>query len=82
MKDQKTVVVTGCTKGLGRAMAEGFLKRGWNVAGCGRSGSEGEFFFRQVDVANAEVVQGFAGEVIAEVGLPDLVINNSFLILH
>jgi len=80
MRDQKTVVVTGCTKGLGRAMAEGFLRRGWNVTGCGRSAGGSGFFFRQVDVADAEAVQGFAAEVVAEVGVPDLLINNAALI--
>ena len=32
----KTVVITGASKGLGRAMALRFADEGWRVCGCGR----------------------------------------------
>jgi NAD(P)-dependent dehydrogenase (short-subunit alcohol dehydrogenase family) len=35
--DQKTVVVTGGTRGIGHGLAQEFLKRGTNVVICGRS---------------------------------------------
>ena len=35
-KDQH-IVITGITRGLGRAMAERFAELGHTVAGCGRS---------------------------------------------
>ena len=33
----KVVVITGATRGLGRAMAEEFIRLGHRVLGCGRS---------------------------------------------
>ena len=35
----KTIVITGVSKGLGRAMAEEFVRLGHRVAGCSRSES-------------------------------------------
>ncbi|MDG2122676.1 MAG: SDR family NAD(P)-dependent oxidoreductase [Verrucomicrobiales bacterium] len=80
MKDQKTVVISGCTRGLGKAMAEGFLELGWHVAGCGRGQGGDGYFFRRVDVVDADAVEAFASEVVAELGVPDLVVNNAALI--
>ena len=37
MTDQRTVVVTGGTRGIGHGLAQEFLKRGVNVVICGRS---------------------------------------------
>jgi len=31
----KHVVITGASRGLGRAMAMGFAADGWGVSGCG-----------------------------------------------
>ena len=33
----KRIVITGVTRGLGRAMLDEFAARGHSVAGCGRS---------------------------------------------
>ena len=33
----KHVLITGCTRGLGRAMTAEFIRLGWTVAGCGRN---------------------------------------------
>ena len=34
------IVITGVTRGLGRALAEWYIAHGHTVAGCGRSGPE------------------------------------------
>ena len=36
----KTILITGVTRGLGRAMAEEFIRLGCVVVGCGRSEKE------------------------------------------
>jgi NAD(P)-dependent dehydrogenase (short-subunit alcohol dehydrogenase family) len=85
----KVVCVTGCTKGLGRAMALGFAERGWSVAGCGRNepalvelGTKlGEpHVFSICDVVDPASVDAFARRVLADLGAPDLLLNNAALI--
>ncbi len=85
----KTVIITGCTKGLGRAMVLEFIRQGWTVAGCGRSGGAledlrkahgGPHFFAECDVADAAQVEAFAKEALARNGAPDLLVNNAALI--
>jgi NADP-dependent 3-hydroxy acid dehydrogenase YdfG len=36
----KTILITGATRGLGRAMTEEFIRLGHVVIGCGRSKKE------------------------------------------
>jgi NAD(P)-dependent dehydrogenase (short-subunit alcohol dehydrogenase family) len=83
------IVITGVTRGLGRAMTEEFIQRGHVVAGCGRSAEQiselQERFakpnaFRAVDVTSDAEVAAWAQEVIANVGVPDYLINNAALI--
>ena len=37
---QKLILITGVSRGLGRAMAEEFIRLGHAVLGCGRSADE------------------------------------------
>jgi NAD(P)-dependent dehydrogenase (short-subunit alcohol dehydrogenase family) len=85
----RRVVVTGATRGLGRAMAEEFARLGHRVAGCGRSRSEVEALDRRlgrphdfavVDVASDEAVASWAKGVLEMSGPPDLLLNNAALI--
>lgn len=86
MSDTKVVVVTGATRGLGRAMTARLIEEGHTVAGCGRSLTgikelESEFGkphrFDCVDVADDGQVAEWADSAIAEVGVPDLLLNNA-----
>jgi len=82
----KTIVLTGCTRGLGRALLGQFAKLGHTVLGCGRS-KDGvqqllaEFgrphHFSVVDVADRLSVEQWASGVISEFGAPDFLINNA-----
>ena len=83
---QRLIVITGATRGLGRAMTEGFAGRGHTVVGCGRSAPEVERLrrefgdphdFQAVDVASDGQVAAWAVGVLDRVGVPDLLVNNA-----
>lgn len=85
----KRIVLTGATRGLGRALAEGFKARGHAVAGCGRSADRvaelSETFgpphhFAVVDVSDQAAVDAWTATLIETFGVPDLLINNAALI--
>lgn len=85
----KKIVVTGVSRGLGLAMVAGFADRGHQVAGCCRSRSAvadlreayaAPHRFDQVDVADDSAVGEWAAALIAQWGIPDLLINNAALI--
>jgi NAD(P)-dependent dehydrogenase (short-subunit alcohol dehydrogenase family) len=89
MNSHKTIVITGVSRGLGRAMAEGFIRLGHTVVGCGRSEQNiaklrGVFDrpndFYTVDVSSDEAVRSWASLVLATYGPPDLLINNAAVI--
>jgi len=71
------VVITGASRGPGRAMVPEFLQRGWTVSGCGRSPDamaalqsecDEPNSFLAVDVASDESVADWADHVIAQNG--------------
>jgi len=80
------IVITGVTRGLGRALAEAFISRGHTVFGCGRGG-EGIFDLRLshaaphefsvVDISQDVKVSIWAAGILAGHGAPDLLINNA-----
>lgn len=89
MSTQRKIVITGVTRGLGRAMAEEFIRQGHQVFGCGRSAAELEQLSRQynnghtfhrVDVVADSEVRTWAEGILARWGAPDLLINNAALI--
>ena len=82
----KTVVITGCTRGLGRAMIPLFAEAGWQVAGCGRDEERiaqlGHQFapphlFDVCDVSRESDVATFCAAILDRFGPPDLVLNNA-----
>jgi NAD(P)-dependent dehydrogenase (short-subunit alcohol dehydrogenase family) len=85
----KTVLITGVSRGLGRAMAEEFIRLGHTVIGCGRSEKEivrlqtqfpPPHDFAVVDVADDRAVAAWASEILAKHPAPDLLLNNAALI--
>lgn len=84
----RLIVLTGATRGLGRALVSEFTHAGHTVIGCGRSAESvaklTEQFptphsFTAVDVSNESEVQAWAKEILARYGPPDLLINNAAL---
>ena len=83
----KRIVITGVTKGLGRAMTTGLIEAGHVVLGCGRSAAAiaslsqqypSPHQFTVVDVADAAQVSRWAAERLEQA--PDLLINNAGVI--
>jgi NAD(P)-dependent dehydrogenase (short-subunit alcohol dehydrogenase family) len=85
----KHVLITGCTRGLGLAMARSFAAKGWRVSGCGTNpdavaGLSAELgnthLIRTCDVTSMESVDALAGEILTAHGAPDLLLNNAAVI--
>jgi NAD(P)-dependent dehydrogenase (short-subunit alcohol dehydrogenase family) len=85
----KIILITGVTRGLGRAMVDEFVRLGHTVLGCGRSKDGIERLRRQVgpphdfatvDVAFDDEVKAWAGRLLRPFGPPDLVLNNAGVI--
>lgn len=86
----RIIVLTGVTRGLGLAMAEGFIARGHTVAGCGRDEKRvaelaarfpAPHRFDVCDVSDAEAVRRWASRALETHGPPDLLINNAAIML-
>jgi NAD(P)-dependent dehydrogenase (short-subunit alcohol dehydrogenase family) len=85
----KIILITGATRGLGRAMTGEFIRRGHTVAGCGRSARHvaelrrlhpSPHDFEAVDVAADAQVQRWAAGLFTAGIVPDLILNNAALI--
>lgn len=85
----RTILITGATRGLGRALAERWASEGHRLIVCGRDEARvaelrerlGNGHLASVlDVADAAAVAAWAAEVLPRFGAPDLLINNAGLI--
>ncbi len=85
----KTIVITGATKGIGRAIAEKFARAGWRVAICARNKAELETFADSLkvnatgviampaDMQKKEDVLAFAKLINSTWGAVDIIVNNA-----
>lgn len=80
------IIMTGVSRGLGRAMTEGFAELGHTIVGCARSEQaiselrdrhSAPHRFDVVNVCSSTQVQGWANSILAEGPPPDLLINNA-----
>jgi NADP-dependent 3-hydroxy acid dehydrogenase YdfG len=92
---EKSILVTGCTKGIGLAIVNEFAAKGFNVAGCARNKEEltilftelssnypnQKFFMEVCDVANIALLKIFASDVLKEFGDIDVLVNNAGIFL-
>ncbi|MDR2462656.1 MAG: SDR family NAD(P)-dependent oxidoreductase [Verrucomicrobiales bacterium] len=85
----KLIVITGVTRGLGRALTEHLINSGHTIIGCARNTAAidelgGRFgaphLFQTVDVADDDAVKNFARHALESYGAPDLLVNNAALI--
>jgi NAD(P)-dependent dehydrogenase (short-subunit alcohol dehydrogenase family) len=86
---RRIVVITGATRGLGRAMVDEFVRLGHTVLGCGRDrktidqlhrrfGSPNDFY--RVDTSSDDEVKSWASLILSAHGTPDLLLNNAGII--
>ena len=87
-QQSRAIVLTGATRGIGRALVDEFVRSGHTVLGCGRSPAHvaelqaahpAPHDFAVVDVADDRAVAAWAAGLLARCGPPDLVINNAAL---
>lgn len=85
----RVILLTGVSRGLGRAMIQEFVERGHTVLGCARSADAlaelsalhaTPHAFWQVDVSRETEVAHWAADVLAHHPLPDLILNNAAVI--
>lgn len=85
----KPILISGVTRGLGRAMTEEFIRLGHRVLGCGRTSKAIQELnqkfgpdsrFEVVDVTQDEEVRGWAERCLELAGPPDLLLNSAALI--
>ena len=88
-KSAKLVLITGVSRGLGKAMTEEFIAQGHVVIGCARSEDAvaqlrsafaAPHRFDTVNTANPEQVNQWANSVVESCGTPDIIINNAAII--
>lgn len=90
MNTSRIVLITGCSRGLGRAMVDGFVAAGdYTVIGCARDQKAidelsslypNPHYFQSVDVSDDQSVKSFSQMVIEKAGAPDLLLNNAAII--
>ncbi|WP_343729261.1 SDR family oxidoreductase [Duganella sp.] len=84
----KTVIVTGASSGIGFAVAEAYLKRGYNVVGNARTiarlkeaadklGNPANFLLVPGDIAKPATAKALFERAVAAFGKVDILINNA-----
>lgn len=85
---QRTILMTGVTRGLGRSLVDRFIEKGCILWGCGRNASQIQAMSQQfpsphhftvVDVSQDDEVNRWVTPLLQQHGPPDLVINNAAL---
>jgi len=86
--NKQTVIVTGASSGLGFAVAEAYLKRGYNVVGNARTmdrlkeaaaklGNPSNFLLVAGDIAKPSTAKELFARAIEAFGKVDILINNA-----
>lgn len=85
----KTIVLTGCTRGIGRALLHAWDAMGHTVFGCGRNPNHVDALradvgdrhqLAVVDIRNEARVKEWSESVIEHIGGPDFLVNNAAVV--
>ena len=86
--NQKTVIVTGASQGIGAAVVKAFLERGYNVVGTSRNATKStelkasdKLVLVDGDIGQAETAKNVAQTAISKFGSIDHVVNNAGIFL-
>jgi 3-oxoacyl-[acyl-carrier protein] reductase len=80
VSDKPVLLVTGARKGIGRYLAEHYLKKGYLVEGCSRGEvdiKDSSYVHHQVDVADEKSVRSMVADITKRHGRIDVVLNNA-----
>ena len=89
MSEQRTILITGGSRGLGAGLVRSFLELGDRVATCSRSATEltdgwsadpelsDRFMHEPLDLSDHEATAAFAGRVADRFGDVDVLVNNA-----
>jgi 3-oxoacyl-[acyl-carrier protein] reductase len=82
MKNKKTVLITGISRGIGKELALAFSNAGWNVCGCCRTNppdfcARANFRFFQCDISKPEEAKSLISKAQSAFGKIDCLINNA-----
>lgn len=91
----KNIVITGCTKGIGLAVALAFAQKGFNIVGCARNqtdldnlnaallkiNSQSQNLLMVCDVSNEAALTTFAQAVAITYKQVDVLVNNAGVFL-
>ncbi|WP_114751319.1 SDR family oxidoreductase [Pleomorphovibrio marinus] len=90
----KSILVTGGTKGIGKAIVMRFAKEGFDVFTCSRNAEDLKvlekevkkaypdcsFFYQTADLSKKESTKQFA-EFVKQISIPDVLVNNTGVFL-
>lgn len=80
MEDRPVVLITGARKGIGRYLAEHFVRKGVLVEGCSREAPDWElesYYHHKVDVTDETQVRQMLSSIQKRHGRLDIAINNA-----
>ena len=80
MVAKKIMLITGTSKGIGQALATGYVQQGYLVIGCSRGQStinEPEYFHYTLDVADESAVTKMVKDIKKNHGSIDVLLNNA-----
>ncbi len=77
MKNPQVVLITGTSRGMGKAFADDLRNQGYVVYGTSRAGDESDEKHLALEVTDAESCQAAVDEVILQQGRLNILINNA-----
>lgn len=78
--ERQVMLITGTRKGIGKHLAETYVRRGYIVEGCSRGASSIEaenYTHSEIDITDEKAVKGWISAIARRHGRIDCVLNNA-----